>query len=108
MLNLPGLRSCVAAPWSRPRPRVRAGSRGELFYWRDRNKEADLLVHKAGRFELVDAKWTDRPDPRGSVTLAKVAAGLPAHTVTRLALVCRTRNPYPLHDGVDAIPVETL
>ncbi|MGH7860559.1 MAG: ATP-binding protein, partial [Candidatus Binatia bacterium] len=34
----------------------------DLFFWRDRVKEVDFLVHRGGRFEIYEAKWTERPD----------------------------------------------
>jgi predicted AAA+ superfamily ATPase len=88
------------------RKKLRSGDRGELFFWRDRTKEADFLIHKAGRFELLDAKWSEHPDARGATVLARVAAELPKGSVKRAALICRTRNAYPIRDKIQAVPVE--
>jgi hypothetical protein len=91
------------------RRQIRNGERkGELFYWRDRTKEADFLVHRGGRFELYDAKLTEQPDARDSAILERVAAELPPRTVLRRALVCRAPNPYPLGNGAEALPVTAL
>lgn len=30
-----------------------------IFYWRDRNAEVDFILHRAGRFETLEAKWSD-------------------------------------------------
>lgn len=90
------------------RARVRRNGRGDLFYWRDRSKEADFLVHRGGRFELYDAKWSEIPDSRGAELLARVARELPERSVRRMAIVCRTRNAYPMSAGVSAIPIEDV
>lgn len=91
------------------RRQIRAGERqGELFFWRDRTKEVDFLVHRGGRFELFDAKWTEHPDASDAATLARVAGELPDGSVERLALVCRAPNPYPVRNGIEALPVLAL
>lgn len=91
------------------RRQIRSGVRpGELFYWRDRTKEVDFVIHRGGRFELYDAKWTEHPDRRDAAVLGRVAAELPARSVLRRAIVCRTPNRYPLGDGAEAVPVTEL
>jgi predicted AAA+ superfamily ATPase len=90
------------------RKKVRWEGRGELFYWRDRTKEADFLIHRAGRFDLLDAKWSEHPDAREAAVLGKVAAELPSGSVKRKALVSRARNAYPLGDSVEVVPVEEV
>lgn len=88
------------------RKKLRHGTRGDLFFWRDRAREADFLIHKAGRFELLDAKWNASPEARDAAVLARVAEELPEGSVKRKALVCRTRNAYPVAGGIEAVPVE--
>ncbi len=88
---------------------LRSGRReGDLFYWRDRAREIDLLVHRAGRFELYDAKRTAHPSSGDAAALHAVAALLRKGSVVRRALVCRTPNPYPLGDGAEAVPADAL
>jgi len=87
------------------RKKLRHEDRGDLFYWRDQSREADFLIHKAGRFELLDAKWSSSPDTRGAKTLARVAEELPEGSVRRMALVCRAPHAYPLTPAVQAVPV---
>ena len=87
------------------RKKLRTADRGDLFFWRDRTKEVDFLIHKAGRFELLEAKWSEQPDTRGAAVLARVADELPAGSVKRTALVCRTRNAYPMKGKIQAVPV---
>jgi predicted AAA+ superfamily ATPase len=84
----------------------------QLHFWRDRSKEADLLLHAGGRFLVADAKWTELPDLSAARRLARVCRELPPQTVTRAAIICRTANRYPLHrDGqllIEAISLADL
>jgi len=77
-----------------------------LNFWRDRTREADFLLHRGGRFDLVDAKWTASPDARDAALLERVAAELPRGHVERQAILCRCENPYPLTSAVEARPLE--
>ncbi|HEY3354514.1 MAG TPA: ATP-binding protein [Polyangia bacterium] len=80
----------------------------ELNFWRDRSREADFLFHRAGRFDLADAKWTEHPDARDAAALARVAAELPRGSVRRLALLCRAANRFPVAAGIEALPLSEL
>lgn len=71
----------------------------QLYYWRDRTKEADFLLHKAGRFRIADAKWGEHPMNAGK--LEKVRVELPERT--EAALICRTSAAYRLKENVEAI-----
>ena len=82
--------------------------RWNLHFWQDRAREADFLVHRAGRFHLADAKWTQQPRSRDAAALRKVLQVLPAEAVESLSVVCRTPNVYPLTDDVDAAPLEEM
>ena len=73
-----------------------------FHFWHDRVREADFLLHRAGRFRLADAKWTAHPQPRHATALRKVAALLPADAVQAMSIFCRAPNSYPLGEGVDA------
>lgn len=79
-----------------------------LHFWRDRVKEADVLVHRAGRFDLADAKWSERPGARDAALLGRVASELPRGRVERQAIICRAANAYPLGAGVTALPLADL
>lgn len=79
----------------------------DLFFWRDRTKEADFLLHRAGRFILADAKWTEHPHPRDAAALARVAAELKSKAI-RLAIVCRAANRYPIDATAEALPATEL
>lgn len=87
------------------RKKTRLKDRGELWFWRDRTKEADFLIHRAGKFEILDAKWSEHPNARDAAVLGKVIAEFPAGSVRRAAVVCRTGNAYPVVDKIQAVPV---
>ncbi len=89
------------------RKNLRETQKGELFFWRDRTKEADFLIHSAGKFEIMDAKWAEHPDAKDAKKLNRVAEELPARSVQRQALVTRCRNAYPLEKAM-VIPVKEV
>lgn len=75
--------------------------RWQLAFWRDRTKEADFLFHRAGRFMLADAKWSENPSSGGRLPLVrKEVAGEPASFV-----ISRVANSFPLKDGTEAMPL---
>ena len=89
--------------------RAQANRRGgwELHFWRDRTREADFLLHRAGEFHLGEAKWTEHPDPRDAGVLRKVARELPDGVVRTMSIFCRAPNPYPIGaSGVLAYPLD--
>ena len=79
-----------------------------LHFWLDRSREADFLLHRAGKIRLADAKWTERPRSRDADSLRKVAQVLPADSVDAMAVVCRTANNYPIADRVTATSILEL
>lgn len=78
------------------------GRVGELFYWRDRGREVDFLLHQGGRFQLLEAKWTEHPDPRETGGLKTVASQLPRGSVRRQAIICRAHHAHPLGEEAEA------
>ena len=79
----------------------------DLHFWRDRSREADFLLHRAGAFHLADAKWTEHPGGRDAGALLKIAQDLPAGSVRTMSIFCRAPNPYPLGSGgVNAVPLD--
>ena len=80
-----------AAPW-------------QLAFWRDRTKEADFLLHRAGHFRLADAKWNEHPAGPGKLALVRREFD-PAPPC---AIVCRAANRYPLAAGIDVLPLADL
>ena len=79
-----------------------------LHFWHDRSREADFLLHRAGKFHLADAKWTERPRLRDANSLRKVANILPANSVKSLSVICRTANLYPIAEDVAATSLMEL
>lgn len=86
--------------------RLQAGGVGswQLAFWRDRTKEADFLLHRAGKVLLADAKWSENPEGPGR--LARVRAEF--RPAPPAAIVCRAPSAYPLADGVTALPLSEL
>jgi predicted AAA+ superfamily ATPase len=80
------------------------GHSWQLAYWRDRTKEADFLLHRAGKIRLADAKWTGHPS--GTGRLAAVAAEF--DPAPKLAIFCRCAHPFPLGENASAVPLADL
>lgn len=80
----------------------------DFHFWADRSKEADFLFHRGGRFDLIEAKWSEQPDRDDAEVLFRVAAALPKGRVRRMVIVCRCANPYPVTRDVEAIPLDRL
>jgi len=78
----------------------------DLYFWRDRTKECDFLQHRAGRFVLADAKWTENPTGRDAKTLSRIIAELTPELVSSASLLCRCANAYPLTEAIQAVPLE--
>lgn len=80
-----------AAPW-------------HLAFWRDRTKEADFLLHRAGHFRLADAKWSEHPDGPGKLALVRRQM----EPAPASAIICRSANRYPIAAGIEALPLADL
>ncbi len=66
-----------------------------LHFWRDREAEVDFVIHRGGRFELLEAKFTEDPTRRDAAQLEAVAERLGADVVTQ-RILCRVRAPVRL------------
>lgn len=75
---------------------------GQLAFWRDRGKEADYLLHRAGHIQLADAKWTAQPESSGSLEKVRREFDPPPD----LTVFCRTPNRYPLSGHAQAAPLK--
>lgn len=80
-----------AAPW-------------QLTFWRDRTKEADFLLHRAGHFRLADAKWSEHPDGPGKLAFVRREFDPSPPS----AIVCRSPNRYPMAAGIEALSLADL
>ena len=76
----------------------------QVAFWRDRTKEADFLLHRAGHFRLADAKWSENPDGSGRLPAVRREFGV----ATPCAIVCRTPNRYPPAPGIEAVGLGDL
>ena len=86
----------------------RAGRVQSLFFWRDRTREVDFVTDVGGRVELFESKWNEVPALSDAVNLQYVRNAIGKSRVKGAAIVCRTRNSYPLGEGVRAVPVAEL
>lgn len=75
--------------------------RWQLAFWRDRTKEADFLLHRAGRFLLADAKWSENPASVGKLPLVRKELNGPPPA----AVLSRVANPFPMRAGIEALPL---
>ncbi len=76
-----------------------------LHFWRERNRDVDLLVHRAGRFHLAELRWSQTPEAQAAQPLRKVRDLLPPGSVEGCALFCRAANLWCLGTAEDG-PVE--
>jgi len=84
------------------------GDPARLHFWRDRSREVDVVLERGGRFWLGDAKWSELPAPAEARRLREVAAELGPDRVAAMALLCRAPHPFPLGEGVEALPPQAL
>lgn len=80
------------------------GAWWQLAYWRDRTKEADFVLHRAGHVMLADAKWTQQPT--GTGRLEKVRGAFNPRPSS--AIICRCESSYPMDNGTTALPLAGL
>jgi predicted AAA+ superfamily ATPase len=73
-----------------------AAEERSLYFFRDRDWEADFLRTRGERFDLIEAKWTETPDEGDASGLIKVEKRLGASRVLSKTVVCRTAHSFPL------------
>jgi uncharacterized protein len=73
-----------------------------LNFWRDRNREVDFLINRAGRFSLFECKWREQPDQRDARALLAVIEELGEAQVDQASIICRTAHPYPITTKIQA------
>ena len=78
--------------------RVQYGRKGHwgFHFWRDRMREADFLLHRAGHFLLADAKWRELPESRDALVLEKIARSFPEGSVQSKLIFCRAPHSFPI------------
>ena len=80
---------------------IHAFGEWSLFFWRDRKKEIDFLIHRGGRFDLIEVKWSEIPRQRDANAFSLVADIIGREKIASQTIICRTPNPYPM--GEDTI-----
>lgn len=84
------------------------GELDSLFFFRQSQREVDFLVHRGGRFDLFECKWTEVPDPRDAQAMQRVVDLLGASNVHRRFIVCRCRHRTRIDAACEAVPLEAL
>ena len=80
----------------------------KIYFYNDRTREVDFVIDRGGQYELLEAKYVERPDDRDQRALKQVSAILGEAAVVRRAIVGRVSRAYPLNDGIQAVPLEDL
>jgi predicted AAA+ superfamily ATPase len=75
-----------------------AGLDPAFYFWRDRAREVDFVLHRGGRFELFEAKWPPEPSAKDGAGLRNVAEQLGPSKVIATSILSRTERSFPL-DG---------
>lgn len=88
--------------------RVGQGVAPDFFFYRDRSREVDFLVHRGGRFELLEAKWAENPSASDFEALLIVGSQLGETNIISRKLVCRTPAASLVHEKVRAVPIGDL
>lgn len=70
--------------------------------------EADFLIHKGGRFALLEAKFTESPSAKEAAPLEKVGSILGEKNVDELGIMARPKDSFPLTKKVKVISVRDL
>jgi predicted AAA+ superfamily ATPase len=79
-----------------------------IQFFRDRGLEVDFLIQRGQRIVLMEAKWTEHPDPRQVQNLAKAEAYLGESYRCTKWVVCQVPHRFPVDAGVQAVPVSDL
>ena len=88
------------------RKQLRAqGQQESLFFWRDRSREVDFLIHQGGRFQFMEAKWAESITESDTTNLIYVGKTLPPEQITTRLVICRTKAPYQLPNGIEIYPI---
>ncbi|MAE72386.1 MAG: hypothetical protein CME06_18190 [Gemmatimonadetes bacterium] len=85
--------------WRRARPA------GRVHFWRDRQGEVDFLLHQGGRFQALEAKWSEHPSPRDGKGFERLERFLGAAALISRNIVCRTTEPFPIVAGLGAMGI---
>ncbi len=95
--------SFVCAELRRRQTALEGGT--SLHFWRDRGREVDFLIHRGGRFELMEAKFTAEPTHRDAAQLRDVAERLSGEVIAQ-RILCRVANTRQLGPAIAVGPNE--
>ena len=79
-----------------------------LYFWRDRVREVDFVLHRGGRFTLYEAKASEVPEAKDSANLRYLRDILGAGEIERMGVICRTPHRFPLGENVEALSLESI
>ena len=75
------------------------GEDNSLYYWRDRVKEVDFLISRAGRLHIAEVKWTEYPQDRDKLGLKHAVDFFGDPIIASKAIISRTSVDF-LDDGI--------
>ena len=70
-----------------------------LYFWRDRDREVDFLIHCGGRFELLEAKWSKTPTLDDTQQITRFEKMFGHEAVISAEIICRCEQSFALTPG---------
>ena len=81
------------------------GKRLPVWFWRTvHGSEVDLLIEKAGYFDVIEIKAAETPDKKSLKGINALKKNYGEDTILNAFIACRTRTPYPISPNVKAVP----
>lgn len=82
--------------------------RRRCFFIADRVKEVDFVIEKAGRLDLLEAKWSEHPGRGDTTGIEHFKERLGANKIGRAAIIARTPLEYQATPDIAVLPIERL
>ena len=77
-----------------------------LYFYRTlKGVEVDLLVETGGKVDAYEIKWTQAPHKSSAAPLKTLKAH---HTIDQAAILCPIEHPFPITEGISAIPWDSV
>lgn len=84
---------------------ISQGKRLPVWFWRTvHGSEVDLLIEKAGYFDVIEIKAAETPDNKSLKGINALKKNYGDDTILNAFIACRTRTPYPISPNVKAVP----
>ncbi len=84
---------------------ISQGKRLPVWFWQTvHGAEVDLLIEKAGHFNAIEIKASERPDKKSLKGINALKKFYGDNSILKAYIACRTRAPYPLAEDVQAVP----